>query len=181
MLQPQSDEEIRPVLEALRRLDPLLDFHWNPKAIRVRGVFDALGCAGEPKWDGRWEIIRYETPNLHKERTYSKILTVTEMNRSGKYPILIADGAYAPIGMYLVEYMELYDRAQSRWIDAMEAHWQTHDANEANNHADAKAAHEEGAHKVFHQFAGETFIGRGIGDGTTTRKGRALALSSTGS
>jgi hypothetical protein len=179
MFQPQSDEEIRPVLEALRRLDPLLDIRWNPKAVRIRGIFDALGCAGPPTWDGRWEIIRYETPNMHADRTYAKIMTVTEMDMTGKYPVAKADGAYAPIGQYLVEYMALYDRAQSAWVDAMAEMDARHEAAESNNHNDYEAAHQEAAHKVFRESGGETVIGGGFGEGTATRTGRSLTHSNT--
>lgn len=164
MLAPQQDDEVRPVVEALRRLDPLLDIVWNPKAVMTkRGSYDVLGGRVDPEYDGRWEIVRYDTSAaLREDRTSVRICRVTELATGGiadKYPVMVADGAYAPVGMYLVAYMAVWDRAQQHWINAMEQFWEEHEKVDRLNHADSQAAHQEALHKVYREHGGEYWTG----------------------
>ncbi len=162
MLQPQSDEEIRPVVEALQqRLDHLLDVRWEPKAVLVKaGSYDVLGGRVDPVYDGRWEIIRYQTATkLHVEREYTRITRVTEVVMDGKVPVMIADGAYAPIGWWIVDYMQLWDRAQGAAAEAMQRLWAEHDAIDELRHEDDKAAHQEGLEKVYREHGSEYWMG----------------------
>lgn len=167
MLAPQSDEEVRPVVEALRRLDPLLDIRWNPRNFKRRGVFDALGQKTDDKWEGRWEIIRHNTANLHEDRDWARITTVTEIVRNDDgVDAMVADGAYAPVGMYLVAYMELWDRAQAHFIEAMDSLGKEHDRAEAIQHSDHTAGHQDALEKVYREHGGGQFwAGRGFGPG----------------
>lgn len=170
MLAPQSDEEVRPVVEALRRrLDPLLDIRWEAKAVMTkRGHYSAIGESRLPEYDGRWEIIRYDpSASLHDDRIhngqpYVRIIRITELASGGianKYPVMVADGAYAPVGMYLVAYMAVWDRAQQHFIKAMDALWEEHEAVDRLNHADSQAAHQEALHKVYREHGGEYWTG----------------------
>lgn len=161
MLAPQSDEEIRPVVEALRRLDPLLDVRWEPRAFRAKSVFDVRGVAPDAKWEGRWEVIRFKTPGLHAEREYVRICMVTELRKEGKVPVMLDKGAYAPLGLWLVEYMQLWDRAQNHFAAAMDELWREHDAVDAINDADDRAANQQGLEKIYREHAGQYWMGRG--------------------
>jgi hypothetical protein len=122
MLAPQSDAEVRPVVEALQRLDPLLDIQWQPKAILVRrGSYSVHGTRVDPEYDGRWEVIRWDTSvSLHKERTWTRITLVTQLDLTGKYPQMVCDGPYMPIGPWLVSFMQLWDAAQSAFAHQMD-------------------------------------------------------------
>lgn len=164
---PQSDDEVRPVVEALRRLDPLLDIIWNPKAVLTKhGAYSVLGHATAPEYDGRWEIIRYDPSaslhddRVHNGRPYVRIIRVTALASGGiadKYPVMIADGAYAPIGFYLVGYMALWDRAQQHFIGAMDALWAEHERVDELRHADSQAAHQQALEKVYREHGGGAY------------------------
>lgn len=151
------------MIEALKRLDHLLDVIWDPKAKMVaRGSYDVLGGRLDPVYDGRWKIIRFDTPNLDDRRNYAVITTVTErvpVAPGHKAMTMQVDGAYAPIGMWLVEFMETWDRAQTAWVDAMAAMDREHESAETIAHNDYVAAHQEAAHKVFRNAGGITLVG----------------------
>lgn len=180
MLAPQSDEEVRPVVEALRRLDPLLDVRWEPQAFRRKGYFDAAGTPTAARWEGRWQVIRYDTAtSLHEARGYVLICTVTALRTEGKVPVMLDEGDYAPLGEWLVDYMRLWDRAQSHFIDAMDELWKEHEQAESIQHD--SAAHQEALEKVYREHGDEYWLGRGFGSGTlrTPAPMAAPASSST--
>lgn len=162
---PQSWEELAPYIEALKRLDPLLDIRWNPKAFMTQpGSYSALGKRVDPVYDGRYEVIRWQTPNLHRERGYAVICTVTEpyvLQSGGKtIPMMQDHGPFAPVGWWLVDFMALWDRAQGRLAEAYaEEVWAEHDRNEANEFIEQRAAHQEGAERIYRKFAGQYWMG----------------------
>lgn len=161
MLAPQSDDEIRPIIEALRRRDGLLDIVWNPKAIcTTRGRYDGLGRPVAAEYDGRWEVIRYSTAAaLRVDRDYTSITLVTEVVMDGTIPVMVSEGAYAPIGWWLVDYMALWDRAQDAAQEAMARLWAEHDAIDELRHEESRAAHQEGLEKVYRVHGGEYWMG----------------------
>lgn len=171
MLAPQQDDEVRPVVEALRRLDPLLDILWNPKAVQTKaGRYDVLGGRVDPEYDGRWEIVRYDTSAaLHEGRAWVRICRITELATGGvadKYPVMVADGAYAPVGFYLVPFMAVWDRAQQHFIRAMDELWEEHEKVDRLNHADSQAAHRESLEKVYREHGSEYWMGGAQGKAT---------------
>lgn len=166
MLRPQSDDEVNEVVEALRRLDPLLDVIWNPKArISKPAQYSVLGHRVDAEYEALWQVIRYQTATkLHDERDYTVILSVTELDRSGRYPIMKADGPYMPVGPWLVEYMQLWDAAQRAFADAMDQQWREHEKIDALTHD--QAAHQEAAEKVYREHGSEYWMGGAQGRGS---------------
>lgn len=164
MLQPQSDEEIRPTVEALKRLDALLDVQWNPKArVVTPGRYDATaGKRHAPVYDGRWQVIRHDTPGL-TDRGYVVICEVTAWERVGDRGIIMMDhkGAYAPIGDWLVEHMQQFDAAQRKFAAVMDEVWKQHEQAESNEHVATRDAHVEAAERVYATAAGPYWMGRG--------------------
>jgi hypothetical protein len=162
---PQSGEEVARVVDALRRIDPLLDVRWNPQAIKTKAAsFDAFGCARkDAEYDGRWEVIRYNTPGL-SDRGWVRITMVcaveyTTSSKGGRYPIMLHQGPYAPLGPWLVDYMALWDRANSAWIDAMAAARDDHDRAESWMRDDEKAGHQEVFERFYREEGGVTLVG----------------------
>lgn len=110
MLAPQSDEDLRPFVQALQREDPDLDIRWEPKAVRVKAA--VLGATGvlteEAEYRGLWEVIRYETANLHPDRLhnrrqYAVLCRVSGYVRKDGLLYITVDGAYEPIDDRLLE------------------------------------------------------------------------------
>ncbi len=162
MLQPQSDDEIKPVVEALRRLDPLLDVIWNPKArILAPGHYTSLGQRTDPTYEGLFQVVRYNTPGLH-DRNYVVLANVTKPTRFGKRNVLMMerDSGYAPVGEWLVEYMQTWDAAQRHLADSLQS---VDEENEKRQSAaaeiDGGGAHQEALEKVYHKAAGSYWMG----------------------
>lgn len=114
MIAPQSDAEIRPFVEALQRIDPLIDIRWDPKAVMLdAGSYSVLGKAILPTYDGRWQVIRWQAP-LSRTPTNDRsdfiiITTVTEYTRKNGILQNIRGGAYEPVDDRLVELMRSAD------------------------------------------------------------------------
>lgn len=120
MLAPQSWDEVGPVVEALQRLDGLLDVIWNPKAkMLARGAYSALGILTPPSYAGRWQVIRYNTEHTNSRRDYALICTVTQPVVVDGIRCLQADGEYAPVGWWLVELMQSADASNVRAFTAL--------------------------------------------------------------
>lgn len=159
MIQPQSDEAIRPIVDELKRLDSLVDVRWNPTAVLVkRGDYTVLGKRTDAEYDGRWQVIRYDTPGIH-DRNYVVLVTVTQPVRIGKRQILMmqSKGPYAPIEHWLIEYMQTWDAAQRRFAENMASMWADHDQAEiaaVDAHVRDRAAHQEAAEKVYREGGG---------------------------
>jgi hypothetical protein len=123
--QPQSAFDIQPVVEALRRLDHRLDVRWNPAALIVRhGAIDANGKTIPPSYDGRWEVVIYETDMSVHGREFAVVYQVRGEHEE-----------YKPIGMWLVEFMQRWDAAQSDFRENMDQMWAENDALESANDA----------------------------------------------
>lgn len=161
MDQPQSEDEVRVVVEALRRLDHLLDIVWNPEAVcSTPASFDVRGSARCATYDGRWQVVRRDTGSkLRDDRDYAVILTVTAPDTSGKYPIMRDGGAYAPIGEWLVSYMALWDRANSAWIGAMDELWKDHERAESWMRTDETEGNQDALEKIYRAHGGQYWMG----------------------
>lgn len=154
------------MIDALRRLDPLLDIIWNPKARLVKpGWYNAeAGKRHDPEYDGRWNVIRWDTPGLHAGRQYVVICEVTEPVRAGKNRILMMQdgGAYAPVGEWLVEFMQTWDAAQRAFAARMDEAWQEHEKTDTLALEGAikdRDAHLEAAERVYAKAAGPYWMG----------------------
>lgn len=161
---PQSGEDVQQVVEALQVLDPLLDIRWEPRAKMVkRGGYTATGQVIEPEYDGRWEVVRYDAFGTARWRPYTRICFVTEKVKvCPDLWAMPANGAYAPLGTWLVEFMRQADqwnqeqaRQRSADLDALNARL------EAQRMADGADGVEEAASKQYH--AG-TKAGGGVSD-----------------
>lgn len=155
---PQSKGEVEPVVRALKGMDHLLDLIWNPKAFMLeRGSYSVLGQLIPPTYAGRWQVIRYDTPNLSPTRDYCVLCTVTQPVTHNGVVCLTEEGPYAPVGEWLVRYMQAADAANVRAATAMRARlWAAEEAIEHRHDAadDAMAA-ESLDHVHFHaNYAG---------------------------
>ncbi len=113
---PQSTEELAPIVAAIRAIDPLLDIRWNPRAVVVAyGSYDAEGNVKPAVYDGRWQIIRYESATtLHPdrgERSYTVLTNVTEQSTHGGIPCMLYEGPYAPVDWRVVDFLQNADAA----------------------------------------------------------------------
>jgi hypothetical protein len=133
MLQPQSDDEIRWVVEELQRLDPLLDIRWDPKHVLVEtGSYSAIGKRVDATYDGRWQVIRHQPSELN-DRDYVVICTLTEPQREGGLLVLVKDGPYAPVGEWVLELMRSADAQNvEQFRKIREKLWAQSDAAEAS-------------------------------------------------
>ena len=159
---PQREEEIAPFRALLQALDPLLNLRWNAEAfVQKYGSIDAKGRPSQPKFEGRWEVIRFGTDRLHLERDYAVIMMVTLIDPpkgARKYPIMAFEGPYMPIDQRIVDYVQLCDRAQGRLAaEATKEAWDTHD--QATQLTDDRAAHQEAAEKVYSTHGGAYWMG----------------------
>jgi hypothetical protein len=164
-MQPQSDEEVTRVVRGLRALDVRLDVVWNPSAVCIKKSFyDVMGHSLPAIYDGRWQVIRHDTESLHAGKPLV-VVTVTQPVRSGPRQILMMerDGAYAPLGDWLVEYMQTCDAAGRAYVAMMLEKQRLDDGVEAEQDAliHDTAAHQEAAEKVYHDTAGPYWMGRG--------------------
>lgn len=140
MLAPQSDDEIRPIVAALREMDPLLDVRWNPKArVIEKGRYTVLGKRIDPIYEGLWMVIRYDDPRqghtgFHPDAGFTRICWVTEPVRKDGVLAMIAyrdGGQYAPVGEWLLEVMRSADaRNVETFRKIREKLWAQNDAVE---------------------------------------------------
>jgi len=118
--QPQSQEQVQPVVDALRRLDPLLDIRWNPQALIMRhGQYDVNGRPLPAIYDGRWEVVRYDTPHVGGAMFAGQ--------RQGHdapcaviYQVRGEQECYKPIGLWLIDFMQQWDSQQAHFRDELE-------------------------------------------------------------
>ncbi|MDB4876459.1 MAG: hypothetical protein JWM41_2905 [Gemmatimonadetes bacterium] len=139
MLAPQSDDEIRPIVDELRLLDARLDVRWNPtKIVTQPGRYTELGKLIPPKYDGRWEVILYDSPDrghagFHPERGYTVLGTITEYDRQGGVLCWVSGGAYAPIDARLLEVMRSADAQNvEQYRKVRERLWAAHDQTDVD-------------------------------------------------
>lgn len=106
------------MVDALHRLDSLLDLRWNPQALVMRhGQYDANGKVLPPIYDGRWEVVRRNTPHVggavfEGKRGDSDVAVI--------YQVRGPKEEYKPIGWWLVEFMQQWDSQQAHFRDELE-------------------------------------------------------------
>ena len=112
---PQSRDEVQAVVDRLRIAvnDPHLDIQWEPKAVLIhRGSYDAAGKLIAPIYNGRWEIRRYHDQyGTAGWRDWRRICFITEPEEHKGMKMMYADGAYAPVGEWVVAFMQQCDNA----------------------------------------------------------------------
>lgn len=131
-VQPQSDREIQPIVEALQQMDPLLGIRWNPEARLLKpGSYSETGKLIAPEYEGRWNVTRQiprDDRRHYEGREYIVICEVTEPKREQGVLYMERGGAYAPIGEWLLEYMRAADAANVRIFEDMRKKvWAQHD------------------------------------------------------
>jgi hypothetical protein len=151
---PQSGDDVRLVVEDLQRLDRQLDVRWEPRAVMVkRGSYSASGQIVDPVYEGRWRVIHYDTSvQTATWRPFTHICYVTEPVEVGSgLKAMSADGPYAPLGPWLVEFFRQADRHNQEGarrlrekLDAM------NDASDEAALAAGDDAIEEAASKQYH-------------------------------
>jgi hypothetical protein len=158
---PQSPVEVQPVIDGLRAIDPRLDIVWNPTAIITkRGGYNASGGITAPTFDGRWVVILRD-PELKTAnwREHTQILVVTRPTTSipGVHA-MEADGAYMPLGQWLVDYMRAIDRANVENATKVSAMLDDHMRRQDESaQRELDAAVEQAAHRLWddaHREAG---------------------------
>ncbi len=110
---PQSGDDVRLVVEEMQVLDPQLDVRWNNRArVTKRGGYDAEGKIINPEYQGLWEIIHYDTSvKTANWRPYTRICFVTTQVRvAADLLAMPQDGEYAPLGMWVVEFLKQADK-----------------------------------------------------------------------
>ena len=124
---PQSRDEVEPVERALRQLDARLAIQWEPKAVMTaRGSYDVMGKATAPRYDGRWKIVVRGDPNrtaMWREDSLVTYVTTPVTVGSGTDAIqaMQADGPYAPVGWWVVDLMQSWDRANREAVNRFSA------------------------------------------------------------
>lgn len=138
-MQPQSSEDIRPFVEQLNRIDPLLEIVWDPKArVVVTGSYSVTGKRIDPVYDGRWRVIRYDSPEyghagFHPERGFTVVCEVTEYGEQDGVLFMIVDGAFAPIDQRIVSLLRAADTWNTeQFKQHREKLWRQNDALEAS-------------------------------------------------
>lgn len=141
MQAPQSRDEVEPVIRALQRMDGLLDVIWNPQAkMTSRGAYSVTGKLTPPTYEGRWQVIRYQTEHTNSRRDYALICTVTAPIDVDGIRCLQADGPYAPVGEWLVALMQSADAANVRTFTALRERLWAQDEKIEHEHDAAEEA-----------------------------------------
>jgi hypothetical protein len=165
------------VVEALQRIDHLLDIIWQPKAFIVeRGMYSVFGTLTPHTYAGRWQVIRYDTATLHPDRllngrSYCVICTVTTLAEHNGVPCLQQNGGYMPIGWWLVDFMQAADAANVQAIARLRARLSA-DEDRIEHAADDDAGDREALDRVHFDavFAGGVGNWQGKGADFTPTK-----------
>lgn len=149
--QPQSEEDREAIVTALRTAlnDSALDVRWNPTSYVTRpGQFDAFGKPIKPVYDGRWEVIRH----LGDGQTVLVWQVKEEVTE-----------AYRPLGLWLVEFMARWDRANVAWMDEQRRLLEAEESRERMllEHG-AQEDEEFWARKATDDLGMKRWIGRGV-------------------
>ncbi len=112
---PQSRDEVQAIVDALCLAvnDSDLDIQWEPRAVLVsRGRYDAVGKMIDPVYRGLWEIRRYrDQTQTAGWREWRRVCFITEPETHNGTTMMYADGAYAPVGDWVVDFMRQCDAA----------------------------------------------------------------------
>jgi hypothetical protein len=157
---PQGPDEVRPVVEQLRLLDPRLDVLWNPRCVLVTaGGYDALGRLIAPVYDGRWQVILHDRAlQTATWRDHVLVCTVTAPAADAPPGVhaLTHDGPYAPLGEWLVEHLRAIDQANAANVARISAALDAAAARQDRARDDATAeAVGEACRRAFHTGAAE--------------------------
>ena len=127
-----------------------------------KGTYSALGIATPPTYDGRWEVIRYQTAtNCHEGRDYTLITTVTAFREMAGQRVMVADGPYASVGSWLVEYMRAADAANTeRFEQIRDRLWRETDRLDT----DTDAANEASARDALDKVHFDAVFAGGVGN-----------------
>lgn len=121
MIQPQGDDEVRPVEAKLRELDPGLCIRWNPTARDHRVTrWDVMGKkVFEGGYQGRWQVGK---PNLDQSDP-ERFVVIYTLEFDGE-----REGEYRPVGDWLVDFFRKWDSANASYREEWEKEWAHHDA-----------------------------------------------------
>ena len=118
---PQDRRDVQLVVDRLRLAvnDPHLDIQWEPCAVLVvRGRYDAMGKMIDPVYRGLWEIRRYhDASRTAAWRDWRRICFITEPEEHKGMMLMYADGPYAPVGEWVVDFMRQCDAANRSRIE----------------------------------------------------------------
>lgn len=137
---PQCAAEVEPIVAELRRLvDPYFEIQWQPRAVLEKRRYDANGRITEDSWRGRWELIKPRDPFVTVSyRDYQHICFVTVPVPMGPgIQGMSDDGAYAPVGEWLVRHMQMADHFNRLGIEQMNERLDA--MNDAQERAQAEA------------------------------------------
>lgn len=155
MQQPQSQEEIQFYIDELRRLDPLLDIVWDPRARIVQpGAYTAMGKRIDPTYDGRWAMIRYDSAELghagfNPERGWTLIVHVETYTRIDGVLAIMRDSDYEPVDGRVLELMRSGDSHNVQQFGAIRKKlWAQSDAIDAAENRIDEAMAREGLDRV---------------------------------
>lgn len=121
---PQSDVEVAPVVERLRRLDPRFDIRWEPRAVMVRrGSYDAQGKLTASTYDGRWEVVlRGAQDKTANWRDWVRMCFVTPIvDVAPGVAGMEQEGPYAPITDQVAAFFEQVDYLNRQGLAALHA------------------------------------------------------------
>lgn len=166
--QPQSDRDIRPIIEALQQIDPKLNIVWSPQHhIIEKGSYSPLGKLTPPTYDGRWLVIRHETENFHPERgDFAVICVLSAPQRQDGILFITKDGPYAPVGEWVVELMRSADAQNVKMYAALRKKlWAQSDAVDDADGRINEAEAREGLDRVLHTTNFEGGRGKYPGQG----------------
>lgn len=114
---PQGRDEVQRIVDLLRRAvsDDSLDIQWEPRAVLVsRGRYDAMGKMIDPVYRGLWEIRRSRDPSQTAGwRDWRRVCFITEPEVHKDLTMMYSDGAYAPVGEWVVDFMRQCDAANA--------------------------------------------------------------------
>lgn len=164
---PQSWDEIEPVEAAIRReIDDQLRIRWNPRSYVTRpGAYDAYGLPIGPQYEGRWEVVR------PVDGIDAVIYQVRHDGDGGE--------AYRHVGMWLLDFLRMWDRANRFYIDEMKRMYAEDEALVRDREAADTAAEREHWERQSFQLAGpgqrEEWFNTGFGT-QTARERRAAAV-----
>lgn len=120
MIQPQGDDEVRPVEAKLRALDPGLCIRWNPTARHRRTAYhDVMGkLIVDEKNEGRFQVVKRSLDENDPERE----VVIYTVEFDGE-----REGEYRPVGDWLVDFFRKWDSANAHYREEWEKEWAHHD------------------------------------------------------
>jgi hypothetical protein len=154
MLAPQSDDEILPIELALRQLDDRIRIKWNPRALITRpGFIDANGLVVGPTHEGRWTVV------IERAGELDHSIYLVRWDGEG-------NEAYRPVGPWLIEFMNLWDRQNVHAIEELTRMQRDEERLERSAAAAQEEDDREFWGRVGFEIGGTELIGRGFSSPT---------------